>query len=148
MDDIKISHVDSEVVYEILNKLDERYGKEALMVTTRGKIHDYLGMTLDYSIDGKVQINMFEYIAKIIEEFPMELDGEPTSPASNHLFEVDDNGIKLKPEQRNLFHEFAAKLLFLGKRARPDLQTAISFLSTRVREPNTDNYKKLIRLMK
>ena len=79
---------------------------------------------------------MFEYIAKIIEELPMELDGEPTSPAANHLFEVDDKGIKLKPEQKDLFHEFVAKLLFLGKRARPDLQTAISFLSTRVREPN------------
>ena len=77
----------------------------------------------------------------------MELDGEPTSPAANHLFEVDDNGIKLKPEQKDLFHEFVAKLLFLGKRARPDLQTAISFLSTRVTEPDTNDYKKLIRLM-
>ena len=41
----------------------------------------------------------------------MELDGEPTSPAANHLFEVDDNGIKLKPEQKDMFHEFVAKLL-------------------------------------
>ena len=78
----------------------------------------------------------------------MELDGEPTSPAANHLLEVDNNEIKLKPEQKDLFHEFVAKLLFLGKRARPDLQTAISFLSTRVREPDTDYYNKLIRLMK
>ena len=77
----------------------------------------------------------------------MELDGEPTSTAANHLFEVDDNRIKLKPEQKDMFHEFFAKLLFLGKRARPDLQTAISFLSTRVREPDTDDNKKLIRLM-
>ena len=91
---------------------------------------------------------MFKYIAKIIEELPMELDGEPTSPAANHLFEVDDNGIKMKPEQKDLFHEFVAKLLFLGERARSDLQTAISFLSTRVREPDTDDYNKLIRLMK
>ena len=144
----KISHVDSEVVDEILNKLDERCGKEAPMVTTRGNIHDYLGMTLDCNINGKVQITMFEYIAKIIEEFRMELDGEPTSPAINHLFEVDDNGVKLKPEQKDLFHEFVAKLLFLGKQSRPDLKTAISFLSTRVREPDTDNYKKIISLMK
>ena len=91
---------------------------------------------------------MFKYIAKIIEEFPMELDGEPTSPAANSLFEIYDNGIKLKPNQKDLFHEFVAKLLFLGKRARPDLQTAISFLSDRVREPDTDNYKTLLRLMK
>ena len=104
VDDLKISHVDSKIVDDILNMLDESYGKEATVVTTRGKIHDYLGMMLDYNIDGKVQITMFEYIAKIIEEFPMELDGEPTSPAANHLFEVYDNGIKLKPEQKDLFH--------------------------------------------
>ena len=148
VDDLKISHIDSEVVDDIINKLDERYGKEAPMVTTRGKIHDYLGMKLDYNIDGKVQIIMFKFIAKRIEEFPMELDVEPTSPAENHLFEVDDNRIKLKPEQKDIFHEFVEKLLFLGKQARPDLQTAISFLSTRVREPDTDDYKELIRLMK
>ena len=47
MDDLKISHIDSEVVDDIINKLDEMYGKEAPMVTTRGKIHNYLGMMLD-----------------------------------------------------------------------------------------------------
>ena len=66
----------------------------------------------------------------------------------NQLFEIDVNVIKLKPEQKDLIHDFVAKLLFLGKRARPDLKTAISFLSTRVREPDTEDYKKLIRLMK
>jgi hypothetical protein len=35
----------------------------------------------------------------------------------------------------------------LCKRARPDLQTAVAFLSTRVRAPNEDDYKKLIRMM-
>ena len=71
VDDLKISHVDLEVVDDILNKLDKRYGKEAPMFTTRGNIHDYLGMTLDYNIYGKVKITMFESIAKIIEESPM-----------------------------------------------------------------------------
>ena len=61
MDNLKISHVESEVVDDILNKLEERYGKEAPMVTTRGKINVYLSMTLDYNIGGKVQITMFEY---------------------------------------------------------------------------------------
>ena len=59
VDDLKISHVDSEVVDDILNKLDERYGKESPMVTTRGKIQDYLGMTLEYNIYRKVKITTF-----------------------------------------------------------------------------------------
>ena len=35
-----------------------------------------------------------------------------------------------------------AKLLFLCKRAHPDIQTAVAFLTTRVMAPDEDNYKK------
>ena len=34
-------------------------------------------------------------------------------------------------------------MLFLSKQARPDIQTGIAFLSTRVRDPNKDDWKKL-----
>jgi len=36
----------------------------------------------------------------------------------------------------------------LSKRGSPDIQTAIAFLSTRVREPDTDDMKKLTRVIK
>jgi len=41
-----------------------------------------------------------------------------------------------------------AKLLFLSKCARPDIQEAITFLTTRVKQPVTDDYKKLLRVIK
>jgi hypothetical protein len=43
-----------------------------------------------------------------------------------------------------------AKLLFLSRRARPDIQTAVAFLCTRVKSvpPDTDDYKKLARCMR
>jgi hypothetical protein len=47
-----------------------------------------------------------------------------------------------------LFHHNVAKLLFLCKRARPDIQTAIAFLCTRVKGPDMDDYKKLMRVMR
>jgi hypothetical protein len=40
------------------------------------------------------------------------------------------------------------KTLWATKRARPDTGTAISFLSTRVREPDEDDWSKLVHLMK
>jgi hypothetical protein len=55
VDDIKLSHIDDEVNEEIIEKLNGVYGKEAPLVVTRGKVHDYFGMTLDYSVDGKIQ---------------------------------------------------------------------------------------------
>jgi len=49
VDDLKISHVDSKVNDMILDKLNERYGKEGPLTVTRGKVHEHLGMTLDFS---------------------------------------------------------------------------------------------------
>jgi hypothetical protein len=41
-----------------------------------------------------------------------------------------------------LNHTIIDKALFACKRARPDIQLAIAFLSTRVRELNEDDWKK------
>jgi hypothetical protein len=64
---LKISHVDPHVVTTILNLLDAKYGHQILggeratLTVTCGKIHDYLGMTLNYSDPGVVKINMTDY---------------------------------------------------------------------------------------
>ena len=54
VDDLKISHIDGKVNQQILDILQKKYGKEAPIPSTMGKIHDYLGMTIDYSMPGKV----------------------------------------------------------------------------------------------
>ena len=41
-----------------------------------------------------------------------------------------------------------AKALFLGKRARPDIQPTVAVLATRVKSPNEADWNKLIRLFK
>ena len=40
-----------------------------------------------------------------------------------------------------------AKTLFLRKRARPDIQPTIAFLTTRVRSTDEDDWKKLGRVL-
>ena len=40
-----------------------------------------------------------------------------------------------------------AKLLYLAKRGRPDILTAVSFLTTRVLSPDVDDWKKLERII-
>jgi len=47
-----------------------------------------------------------------------------------------------------MFHSRVAKILFLAKRARPDLLTAVSFLTTRVQQPTTQDLNKLQRLLR
>jgi hypothetical protein len=148
VDDIKLSHIDDEVNEEIIEKLNGVYGKEAPLVVTRRKVHDYLGMTLDYSVDGQCKVIMKDYVEATLEALPNDMDGEAATPAAHHLFEVNEDRDKLDEQTSEMFHHNTAKLLFLSKRARPDIQTAVAFLTTRVKLPDRDDYKKLARVMK
>jgi hypothetical protein len=39
------------------------------MKICRGKIHEYLGMTLDFTVDGEVKITMIPYVKEIVQQF-------------------------------------------------------------------------------
>jgi Reverse transcriptase (RNA-dependent DNA polymerase) len=147
VDDLKISHVSKDVVEDVLKKLNKVFGKESPLTVNRATKHDYLGMQLEYAPKGKVQVTMFDYIEGMLNELPKDMDGIASSPAANHLFEVSETPVALDKLTSEMFHHFTAKLLFLCKRARPDLQLTVAFLTTRVKGPDTDDYKKLRRLM-
>lgn len=52
--DLEISHVEASVVTDIIIKLLEHiFRNEAPLIVIRGKVHEYLGMTIDYSVKGK-----------------------------------------------------------------------------------------------
>jgi hypothetical protein len=87
VDDLKISHVDPNVVTEMIELLEGEFGKEAPLTKTRGKVHEYLGMTIDFSTPGKVKFSMIDYIQNMLNELPEDMDGESATPAANHLFE-------------------------------------------------------------
>ena len=59
IDDLKISHIDPKAVDQVIGLLHDEFGQEGPLTVTRGKIHDYLGMTLVFSILQKVQIQMY-----------------------------------------------------------------------------------------
>ena len=96
-------------------------------------------------------MTMYDYVDEMINELPTEIIAESATPVSNHLFEIRDDGDNdqlLTPKLSGELHHFVAKTLFLSKRARPNLQTAIVFLTTRVKAPDNDDRKKLSKLMK
>eukprot|EP00957_Ditylum_brightwellii_P033500 2538705-Ditylum_brightwellii.AAC.1 len=144
VDDLKISHVNSEVVTELINKIQDKYGKEKLMTVTRGKILNYLGMNIDFMSPGKVMIDTIEYVIKMLLDLPPEFDDKAAAPAANHLFITNEQAEKLDEEKAQLAHHNIAKFMFLCQQAQPDTQTSVAFLSTRVKSLDTDNWKKLI----
>jgi hypothetical protein len=119
------------------------------MQVSRGKVHEYLGMTLDFTVEGEVKITMFQYVEEIIMLFYEHDRSDKTAktPAAEHLFKVNDETMSLSPRHATVFHNFVAKCLFLTKRARPDISTAVAFLTTRVKGPDQDDWKKLVRMI-
>jgi hypothetical protein len=78
---------------------------------------------------------------------PKDMLGKANTPAADHLFTVNGDAPPLEESAAELFHSTTAKLLFLCKRARPDIQTPIAFLCTRVSKPDVDDQKKLRRVI-
>ena len=156
VDDCKLSHVDEKANDRMIEWLKQEYESifedgTGKMSVSRGKVHQYLGMTLDFSVKGQVKVSMFEYIDEIIEAFDKAQGCNSTttqnSAAPSDLFKVDEDCDKLGPNKAKEFHNLVAKTLYTTKRARPDTCTAIAFLTTRVREPDKQDWKKLKHLV-
>ena len=149
VDDLKISHVDKDVVEDIIKAVDNKYGKESPITVHRGPIQEYLGMIINHTVKGKVSFSMPQYVEDLLSECPESImKGTSTTPAANHLFQINENADKLGVTDAVLYHHLVAKLLYLGKRTRPDLLTAISFLCTRIQNPDVDDFKKLGRCLR
>ena len=82
----------------------------------------------------------------MLAEAPDDFDGEAATPAASHLFAINPEPVRLSSEMANEFHHLVAKTLFVCKRARPDIQLTVGFLCGRVKDPDTDDWKKLRRL--
>jgi hypothetical protein len=96
---------------------------------------------------------MSKYTEGRIEEFEQSTEGQVlkivSTPATDNLYRIrqEKDTTLLSKEKSNHFHSNLAKLLFLAKRGRPDILLAILFLTTRVKAPDEDDWKKLLRVL-
>jgi hypothetical protein len=166
VDDSKILHLTPKVVDKTIEWLQSEYknvfkdGKGKMKVHW-GKTHKYLGMSLDFSHCNQFRVTMIDYIDEIVIAYDKALkdfsDGfnavtkrknvARTNAALDDLFIVNKDAKKLSEESATAFHNLVAKTLYVSTRARPDISTVIAFLTTRVRAPDVDDWRKLSCLM-
>jgi hypothetical protein len=147
VDDCKLSHLMPNVMDQMIGWLHREYeiifeDGSGQITVSRGKIHKYLRMTLDYTVCGQVKITMINYVDEILTAFDKaDPNGNDTktSAASKNLFRINKDCEKLQPNKVVESYNLVAKTLYATKRARPDTCTAIAFLTTRVQAPNKDN---------
>jgi hypothetical protein len=84
---------------------------------SRGKVRNYLGMTLDYSTPEKVKLFIKDIFIKMLDELiykeQLHLIKKVSAPAAGRLFQVDNTASKLEQKTADEFHTTVAKGLFL-----------------------------------
>jgi hypothetical protein len=88
-------------------------------------------------------VTMSGYTGEVLKR--SGIPGTARAPGMDGLFEVRNTAL---PVPRVWFHKYVAKILYLAKRARPELLTAVSYLATRVTKCDGDDVDKLIRLIR
>ena len=73
-----------------------------------GKVHKYLGMTIDYSSPGKVILSMIKYVGKMIDDIPEDMKGKSSTPAAHQLFYIVEDANKLYQAGADLFPPFCS----------------------------------------
>ena len=116
----------------------------------RGMKHYYLGVDMEFNEDGTLDASMTPYLKGVIAEFPELIKGKAATPATEHLFTVRDEreARPLEEERALAFHHTVAQLLIMATRTRRDIQTAVAFLTRRVKTPDEDDWGKLKRVLK
>ena len=156
VDDCKLVHKSSRQMDRMIDYHRKEYESifedgSGKMTVKRGKVYEYLGMRIDYSEPGKAKVRMLNYVEEILTAFAKadpKATGTKSSAAPENLFVVNEECEKLSTDKSVHFHNLVAKTLYTTKRARPDTCTAVAFLTTRVQEPNLDDWNKLSHMMR
>ena len=77
----------------MIASLKEEYEVIGKMTVKQGKVHDYLGMVLNFSTPKKLTISMESYLNEVLDEVK-DIDmfqGVESTPASEHMFKTRTN---------------------------------------------------------
>ena len=86
VDDLLSSHVNKKVNDNFLTWLQKTFGKYKPVTSKRGKIHEFLGMQLDFSVRNEVHIKQFGHVQDMVDSCPVKIkeDAAAPTPAGKH----------------------------------------------------------------
>ena len=135
-----MSHMKAKVVDYLINYLKRHYGE---LVVTRGNRQKCLGYGYKYNGRKKVEIKMKKKLLEAMEAFGEKIDKKLTTSASSHLFIDNEQAHKLDEENIKNVHSVVAKILYIMKGVRLDVEIEPSLLCRRVSKIDVEDRKKL-----
>jgi hypothetical protein len=84
---------------------------------------------------------MIPYVKMVLDYIPRDMMGRAATLTVSYLYEINKViPVLLDTTTAETFH---SHVLYLAQRSRPDVLEAVSFLTSRVHQPDVDDYKKL-----
>ena len=142
VDDCFISCVVPEILESIVHWFAEEF--EDLNVT-RGSVHQFTGMTLDYTQPDKLTVTMKNQIDNLLEKTGTK--GTAVNPAEADLFIIDATSPSLDRKTKDEFHSIIASISYIAKRIKPECLVVTSMLASRVHCATEQDWSKLERLL-
>jgi hypothetical protein len=143
VDDLFVSCKTQKGIDLVVNAIKGAYGSATLH---NDSAVSYLGMMFNFGNPGEVVVTMGGFIQEWFED--LNVHGSATTPALPDLFTIDESSPRLAEKEAKFFHSQVAKALYAAKRGRPDILTAVAFLSTRPTKSTEQDLTKLQRLLK
>lgn len=142
VDDFMIASDSSHRCIQYGNLIEDHYQQ---VTRNRGNSLDYIGMNININHnEDVVELTMKGFIDEILSLMPQTRSA--TSPAGEKLFYVSGGPLLPKKESQT-FYSIVYMLLYLAKRARPDILLPVQFLTCRVTKSTQEDFDKLQRVI-
>ena len=89
-----------KLIEDLNNKFRTNFQELAV---NKGKVHDYLGINIDYSNNNYVKFTMYDFLEDVLEKAREDMNGTSKWPANSKLFEVDKESPKLIVRDQDYF---------------------------------------------
>ena len=108
-----------------------------------------LALTSNLWVKEQLCLSIDDCVDEYVEIYKGEIKSKAATPVQGTLFEEDSGNLTAPVDEKRAdkFHHTTAKLLYLSKRVRLDIDLAISFLCTRVASPTHGDEMKLKRVL-
>ena len=142
VDDLMITCTDADIAQDVISSLRQRFCE---ISEHSGLIHNYLGAVFDFSTRGSVKISMPHHTKLIVNE--SGVTGYSEIPASSNLFDINDEAELLNTSDKEWFHSYVHRVMYLANRVNFVCLVTCAFLSSRTQAQNVQDKLKLIKLL-
>ena len=113
-----LCYADSSITTKYIKLLDDIYGLKDPLTVTRGKNHEYLGMTINFTLKIGCSIAQYDFVKKMWKDLDKGLKSlYRNNLAADFLFKVNTKAEVLTQKRKEEYYKTTAKCIWLSQRS-------------------------------